>query len=78
MTYKKMIETYLLYEMESETYNMFLLMYQHNLIDSRTWKNFFDTVNNWVFGDDGNSIYNMWTDEKIIERDSEGYLRFIK
>ena len=75
MSVKAMIETYVNFELNEDTWDMFYNMSCHNLISYDTWKAFYNKCKGWVMTDSGNAVIDTANDDKVIYiRDGEGYL----
>ena len=75
MSVKAMIETYVNFELDEDTWDMFYNMKSHNLISYDTWEAFYNKCKGWVIADSGDAVIDTANNDKVIYiRDSEGYL----
>ena len=75
MSVKAMIETYVNFELDEDTWEMFYNMKFHNLISYDTWEAFYNKCKGWVMDDSGDAVIDTANNDKVIYiRDSEGYL----
>lgn len=75
-----MIETYVSYGLDEETWEMFYKMRCHNLISNDVWGRFNNTCKGWQFGpDNGLTIIDSENNGKIIYiTDENGFYKKVE
>lgn len=74
MSVEAMVDMYLTYGVEEETWEMLYRMTNHGLISRENWTKFYETCKGWVVSEDGNSIIDTDTEKTIYEYNERGDL----
>ena len=75
MSVEAMVEMYLNYGLEEETWNMMWNMAVHGLISHDNWVKFFEKCKSWTFDDSRNNIVDGITGEVLYTYDENGNLK---
>lgn len=70
-----MIDLYLNYGIEEDTWNMLHKMACHDLISRDNWIKFFETCKDWTWSEDGNSIIEGSTGKILYYYDENGNIK---
>ena len=73
MTVKKMIELYVHYELDLDTYRMMWMMCNHGLISRANWNKFATICAGWHFDEDMMYILDE-TERAVYRRDVHGLM----
>ena len=76
MSVKKMIELYVSYGLDTETWEMLYKMRCHDLISYDNWTKFYETCKGWEFNDEDNgaTIIDTCNDNKLVyKRNEDGF-----
>ena len=74
MSVRAMIDMYVEYGLEEDTWNMMYEMAFHGLISRENWSKFYETCRGWTFDEEINGIYDSKTDTVVYLYDANGNL----
>ena len=74
MSVEAMVDMYLTYGVEEETWEMLYRMANHGLISRENWTKFYETCKGWAVSEDGNSIVDTDTGKTLYEYNEIGDL----
>ena len=75
MSVEAMVDMYVTYGLEDETWDMMYHMVNHGLISRENWLKFFEKCKSWEFDDSGNNIVDGITGEVLYTYDENGNLK---
>ena len=79
MSLKRMIDIYLEYWLDYDTYHMLWQMACHKIIKEETWARFVKITENWVLGGEhGQSVIDKRTGDVLYQMNEDGYLVKVK
>lgn len=76
MSVKKMIELYVNYGLDQDTWDMLYKMRCHDLISYDNWVKFYETCKGWEFNPDDNGLTIIDTDKDnkvVYKQDKDGF-----
>lgn len=73
MSVKKMVELYVSYDLNEDTWHMMWEMSVHGLISRDNWTKFFEKCKGWTMSEDGQTILDE-REHVIYKRDVNGFL----
>ena len=77
MSVKRMVDLYLNYGLDNDTWSMLWEMANHGLISRENWIKFFEKCKDWEMDDDGNAVING-NGEVLYRYDGNGNLVKVK
>lgn len=73
MSVKAMIELYLRYNIDENTWDMLYQMRCHELISYENWKKFYETCKDWAFDESGDNVVDAEGNE-LYHYGEDGFL----